>query len=157
RRMREGDFAKAGKRGPTVLDRETADLKLQLERVKRDYDTMEFHDRAFKDWNEKNILQKGVAYGAAGTRAMILSGAKVVGKIGSALAQRTVQQYPEEVFGRFWSRVFPRTAEEAGRFGGRMGAASEKAFVGGFARGVKEIPEVLKTGETELTKRHGAL
>ncbi len=94
-----------------------------------------------------------MAYGAAATRAGVLSGVKTIGKIGSALAQRVGQQYAEEGIARSARRVFPGIAEKATRYGGHMTAASEAAAAKGFGAAVKEIPHILRTGESELSQR----
>lgn len=138
---------------PLPHDETTERLKLTLEREKRKVDAINFKAKAEKEWAARSRLSKLGAYTAAATRASVLSGVKTVGKIASALGQRVPQQYAEEGFARGYGKAFPETAAKATRFGGHMTKASEAAATKGFAAGVKEIPHILKTGDTELSQK----
>lgn len=127
-----------------VAERNANELRRQIDNV-----------YAVIDWQNKTKLQKGLAYSAAGVRAGVLSGMKVLGKIGGALGQRIPQQYLEELAGSGWAKVFPKVAEQAPRHGTGLNVAAEKAFGRGLVQGVKDIPRTVRTGETDLSLRHG--
>jgi hypothetical protein len=152
-RRQVGDFEKKPKAEQQVYDADTENLRLEMNREKRKFDTDVFNAKIKKEWSERPLWSKGLAYGAAGVRAGVLSGVKTIGKIGSALAQRTGQQYLEEGAARGLKRFAPGTAEKATRYGGHMNVESESAAAKGFGAGVKEIPHIIRTGESELSQR----
>lgn len=106
------------------------------------------------NWRLKTKTEKALAYGAAVFRAGVLSGAKVVGKIGSALAHRVIRTPIEEATGLIWKRVFPDTAKEAPTQGRGFFPKAEKEAIKGLGKGIvesvktiKNIPHFVMTGE----------
>lgn len=138
------------KRTPTPQTDEMRVAQRNANQLRRDIDSV----YSVIDWANKTKIQKGFAYAAAGVRAGVLSGVKVLGKIGGALVQRIGQQYIEEPIGAALSKVVPGS-EKAPRHGGGMSAAAEADYLRGLASGAMEIPSILKTGESELSLERG--
>lgn len=145
-----GQRPEKAKRTPTPQTDEMRVAQRNANQLRRDIDNV----YSVVDWANKTKLQKGLAYGAAGVRAGVLSGVKVLGKIGGALVQRIGQQYIEEPTGAALSKIVPGS-EKAPRHGGNMSAAAEADYLRGLASGAMEIPSILKTGESELSLERG--
>lgn len=139
------------KREPLPLTDEMKVAQRNANQQRRNIDNI----YAVIDWQNKTSLQKGLAYGAAGVRAGVLSGLKVLGKIGGALLQRIPQQYIEEGAGKGWAKIYPDVAAKAPRHGAGINAATEAEFLRGLKSGALEIPSIIKTGDSELSLAQG--
>lgn len=156
--QKELDRAKRGEQKAPKVKREPLPLTDEMRVAQRNANVLKRQIEqldAVTEWANRSKLQKGLMYTSAGVRASVLSGVKVLGKIGGALANRIPQQYIEEGAGKGWAKLFPETASKAPRHGKGINVESEKAFGRGLISGAKEIPSIIKTGESELTLGHG--
>ena len=151
RQLDEKDFAPKPKRAPLKLDAEADALKTRQGAIKRQVE----REMNKLDWAGKTKTQKALAYTAAGVRAGVLSGVGVVGKIGSALAQRLALSPMENIAGEGWKRILPKIAEQAPRHGAGINWRAEGEALKGVVQGAKEMPRMLMTGETDLSLQHG--
>lgn len=152
RQLREGDFPPPKKREPLVLDAEGNELKAKLGAIERKVQTR----MAKIEWEQKRWYEKILPYTAAGVRFNVLSGTAVIGKIGSAVAQRMFLSPMENIAGEGWKHIAPKTAELAPRHGQGFVWEAQKEALKGFGRGVKESKQLLMTGETNLSLQHGS-
>lgn len=129
--------------------------RVRTQREHRDARFAQAQEFTRLNWRLKTGKEKALAYAAAGFRAGVLSGAQVVGKIGSALGHRAIRTPVEEAIGTGWRHVFPDVADKAPTQGYGFSTKAEIEALKGYGQGAKEIPELMKTGETELGQQLG--
>lgn len=129
--------------------------RVRTQREHRDARFAQAQEFTRLNWRLKTGKEKALAYAAAGFRAGVLSGAKVVGKIGSALGHRAIRTPIEEAIGTGWKHVFPDVADKAPTQGYGFSPKAEIEALKGYGQGTREIPELMKTGETELGQQLG--
>jgi hypothetical protein len=140
---------------PVRPDRELLELRANLQRAKDEFAKRVYRQRKANMSFGRKAADKFVR----AERAMKLTGITTLGKLGSAGATRLVSSFVEEVVGSILGKlpIIRRIAAEAPREGRISLKAEIAAPTIGVARGVRNIPKILKgvrTTEEALYGKH---
>lgn len=146
-----GDFQPKPKSKPLELDPEAMRLKANADRAKQDW---EAKLKKYRDAN-KSIPQKAADKFLQIYRMNLISGPGAIGKILSGDAVDAVMKPYTEAVGGLISKILPDLAARAPREGGFSPAAEKAAITIGLPQGLRDIPKVLKTGQTDRDVLYG--
>lgn len=152
RKIAEKDFSKK-ERKPLALDEKGKALKVEVEKVKREFDRELEKDRL----SQRNWWEKGLDLAANWQRMSLLSYPSTLGKLTSAAIQRMVYTPIEEVVGAGISKLpyAKQVAAKAPREGGLNVKAEASALKDFWMKGLKDAGQVVKRGESDLDVEHG--
>lgn len=141
RKIEAKEFTKA-QRQKTELDAEAFRMRAEHQRLKNQFDTMVERERL----KNRPFIERAADTFVRAERASKLTGITTLGKLGGAFVTRMVTTPVEEAVGTVLAKLTPlrMVAEKAPREGAMSLRAEMKAATSGIAKGVKNIPGVLK-------------
>ena len=156
--IEKGELPKAKSRLKEKLESNNEWVKANQRVINAENKIMKMKVQALN--SKKNAFQLGAMWLSKIFRASVLSGYTILGKPAfAATIGGAAKRIPEQAFGKIWSNVFKGIANKA-PIEGNAYAKSEAKFYKEFfnpKKFWKNTIEILKTGETELSKKMGKM
>lgn len=144
------DFSKKTRK-PLHLDREAGGLQIEINRLKRSFESDLMKDRM----RNRTKSEKAQDFVANWARMSFLSWPSTLAKLTSAAVQRAVYAPIEEVIGGAYSKALPSVARRSPSEAGLNIKAEAKTFTQGLWEGMKESGRMLKMKDKNLHTLYG--
>jgi hypothetical protein len=146
-----GEYTEQKKKTPPPVDKEKIKLESNYNRIKNQIDLEKEEIKRSRNSN----LVKATDWLQNWRRAALLSGGKVLGKIGISGGLRVPLTSAESIIGYGIGKFIPKLAKGAPREGGFNAKAEGKAFAQFVDKATREdIRTTFKTGRSELDELH---
>ncbi len=138
-------------RKPLELDRDAQQLQIDVNRLKRNFETEIIKDHL----KNRSIGEKAQDFAANWARMSFLSWPTTLAKLTAAAAHRAVFAPIEEGVGAAYSKALPGLAKQSPSEAGLNVQAEAKAYTKGLWEGMKDAGRQLKMQDSDLNIQYG--